>query len=213
VAVSMDDFDAKETVAVIASTCQIVQFLSGILVCRKFMKKGSVGDTSSFPFISGFLSSVLWCRYGKLIDDSAIILVNSAGAILMMMYILVYFNYTTRKNFLVKQLLCVIFCILGVFFYLHTSNDLELAKEHLGYICCTVTFVFFGAPLLNLSHVIKTKSAESLPFPLILMSALVSFLWMLYGLLLQNSFVVVPNLGGFVLASFQLSLFVIYSSL
>lgn len=39
-----------------AVTTTILQYLSGALICLKYIKKKSTGDSSGFPFICGFLS-------------------------------------------------------------------------------------------------------------------------------------------------------------
>lgn len=39
--------------------------------------------------------------------------------------------------------------------------------------------------------IIKTKNTEILPFPLIFMGTLVSFQWLLYGFIIDNTFIVV----------------------
>lgn len=40
-------------------------------------------------------------------------------------------------------------------------------------------------------HVIKTKDSESLPVPMIMMTAAVTFLWYLYGVCLGDTFIMV----------------------
>jgi solute carrier family 50 protein (sugar transporter) len=78
--------------------------------------------------------------------------------------------------------------------------------------------------------VIRNQSTESLPFPMIFMGTFVGFSWLLYGIILNNGFMIVSffwmeicRLSNFysfqaqtsvacVLACGQLSLFVIYPS-
>ena len=63
-----------------------------------------------------------------------------------------------------------------------------------------------------LRDVIRTKSVEKLPFPFISCSFVGSSLWYFYGLLIDDSFVQVPNAIGATLAASQLVLFIIYPS-
>lgn len=62
------------------------------------------------------------------------------------------------------------------------------------------------------SHVLRTKSCETLPFPLILSMFAVCFQWWIYGVLIDDFYMQVTNLLGTLLAMFQLSLFLIYPS-
>lgn len=67
------------------------------LICQKIVKKGSTGDISPLSFLSGFLSVSLWLRYGFLIHDTSIILVNTVGATLFFSYVCVFFIYSIKK--------------------------------------------------------------------------------------------------------------------
>lgn len=63
----------------------------------------------------------------------------------------------------------------------------------LGIICCTVTVLFFAAPLTMLLHVIRVKNSDSLPFPMILTSFFVCLQWFIYGVIIQDTFIQVRN--------------------
>jgi solute carrier family 50 (sugar transporter) len=89
---------------------------------------------------------------------------------------------------------------------LNRENPLEI----LGTFASTSTIVATCAPLLQLNQVIQSKSTEKLPFHMILASFAVSCAWFLYGLLLNNLYVEVPNGIGVISAALQLSLFFIY---
>lgn len=209
---TMELADYKELVANSASVSTILQFLSGVLVCQKFVKKGSSTDVSGFPFVAGFLSCSLWFGYGTLIDDTNIILVNAVGSILMISYTVTYYMYTNRKNVIVKQLVGAFVVIVAMHLYIRFEDDKLVAQNRLGVISCSTTLMFFAAPLFNLAHVLRVKNAESLPFPIILMTFVVSFQWLIYGIILEDPFIKYPNVAGCVLSLFQLSLFVIYPS-
>ncbi|XP_054271470.1 sugar transporter SWEET1-like [Macrosteles quadrilineatus] len=202
--------DHKEMIATTASISTILQFLSGALVCNKFVQKGTTSDVSCLQFVAGFLSCGLWLSYGLLIDDSSIVLVNSVGTILFMCYIFIFYTYTLRKNAVVKQVMAVLMVMVSVRLYAYWVSDITVARTHLGLVACSTTIMFFSAPLTNLAYVLRVKSAESLPFPMILMTFLVSFQWFLYGIILENPIIQYPNIVGCLLSLFQLSLFVIY---
>lgn len=79
-----------------------------------------------------------------------------------------------------------------------------------GYICCTITVIFFAAPCCMLMDVLRTKSTEMLPLPLILMSFIGSVQWFAFGLIANDLFLQVPNLLGALLSGTQLMLFCLY---
>lgn len=60
--------------------------------------------------------------------------------------------------------------------------------------------------------IIRKKSTEGLPFPMILTGTLISFLWFLHGVVSRVKFVIYQNGFFFLLSALQLSLFAIYPS-
>ncbi|XP_077290528.1 sugar transporter SWEET1 [Arctopsyche grandis] len=200
----------KAPVAAAAVITTVVQFLAGTIVCRKYVQKGTAGESSGFPFVCGILLCGLWHRYGWLKGDNSIILVNSIGVLLQLSYVFVYYRYTIRKSIVLYQVLAV-FTILGIVYSytLYETNE-KLAIERTGLISSVVTLIFIAAPLTMLLHVMQVRSTETLPFPIILMSSIVSILWFLYGLIVEDPFMVVTNAIGAILAVCQLFLFVIY---
>lgn len=81
-----------------------------------------------------------------------------------------------------------------------------------GLILTGLLYVLISFPMLGLKEVIRTKSTESLPFPLIFMGFLVSFAWLVYGIILNSMFMIFQNLFAVLLSGFQLSFFAIYPS-
>ncbi|KAJ8932794.1 hypothetical protein NQ314_014498 [Rhamnusium bicolor] len=206
----MNEVEFKNLLATTASICTILQFLTGTLVCQKIVQNKSTGDISSFPFVSGCLSTSLWLRYGFMIQDRSLILVNTVGATLFFAYVVTFYLYSIKKTSVIRQFVgCLLFLIVTLL-YVHHSENLEIAKPHLGLVCCMVTTLFFAAPLASFLHVVKVKSTESLPFHLIFATFIVSLQWLFYGIVLEDKFIQIPNFLGCVLSAFQLSLFVIY---
>lgn len=88
---------------------------------------------------------------------------------------------------------CFLF-LLCILLYIHNTNDPVVAKYHLGLVCCSVTIVFFAAPLASLMHVIKVKNTESLPYQLIFATFIVSMQWFIYGIVLKDTFIQVGKI-------------------
>ncbi|CAH1987974.1 unnamed protein product [Acanthoscelides obtectus] len=204
------DLDFKNLIATTASLCTIIQFLTGTLVCLKIVKNKSTADMSSLPFISGCLSTSLWLRYGFLIEDTSLILVNTVGSTLFFSYVVTFYLYSVRRGTVLQQFMLCLFVLSMVLLYIHKTKSDEEARSHLGLICASVTIMFFAAPLASLFHVIRIKSADSLPYHLILATFVVCLQWFAYGMMLNDKFIQVPNFIGCIFSALQLSLFIIY---
>ncbi|XP_034950130.1 sugar transporter SWEET1-like [Chelonus insularis] len=200
----------KDLLATSASICTVLQFLSGTLVCRKYIINGTTGDASGLSFITCLMSCSFWLRYGQMINDHFVIWVNVFGTTLQLGYIAIYTLYSLKKNVILKQFIAAIVFISAVYIYSLTQEDKALATKQIGFLSCSLTILFFASPLTMLAHVIKQKSADSLPFPVIISSLVVSCQWFAYGSLLEDPFIQIPNFLGCILSACQLSLFVIY---
>jgi len=91
-------------------------------------------------------------------------------------------------------------------------EDPEEVEFRYGIIITVLLMLLIASPLVSLGDVIRTKSTETLPFPLILSGTVVTFLWLLYGVIIKNPFIQFQNMMGFLLSASQLSLFAIYPS-
>ncbi|KAH8394771.1 hypothetical protein KR222_005151, partial [Zaprionus bogoriensis] len=202
-------YDAILSTTAVIST--IFQYLSGAVICRKYIQKKSTGDSSGVPFICGFLSCSFWLRYGVLTNEQSIVMVNIIGSTLFLVYTLVYYVFTVNKRSYVKQFAIVLALLVGVIVFTNSLHDEPQRMIHItGIMCCIVTVCFFAAPLTSLVHVIRVKNSESLPLPLIATSFFVSLQWLIYGVLISDSFIQIPNFLGCLLSLLQLGLFVLY---
>ncbi|XP_071567509.1 sugar transporter SWEET1 [Temnothorax nylanderi] len=202
--------EIKNVLALSASICTVLQFLAGVLVCKKYIRNGTTGDSSGLAFVTCFMSCSLWLRYGILIGDSFIISVNIFGTILQICYVLIHILYNVKRSTTIKQFTVAICLVLLVYLYSIYQRDKVLAERYVGFLSCSLTILFFASPLISLAHVIRMKSTESLPFPVIMASMIVSCQWFAYGCLLSDEFIQIPNFMGCILSAFQLSLFLIY---
>ncbi|XP_013146431.1 PREDICTED: sugar transporter SWEET1-like isoform X2 [Papilio polytes] len=208
----MNLFDLKEPIAYLAVATTILQFLSGILVCKQYVANKTTAEASSFPFIAGVLSCGIWLLYGLTKRNDKIVTVNTIGLVLMISYSVIFYFYTFKKSAVLRQCTFTIIFFLILLGYISVEEDNENLVIRLGTLASSFTIVTVAAPLSKLLHVIRVKSTECLPFPMILMSLFVSAFWYLYGYIDQDLFVAVPNFIGMVLAMVQLVLFLIFPS-
>lgn len=87
---------------------------------------------------------------------------------------------------------CFLVFLLAISYTQYEENQEDM-KKAMGLLCCVVTIMFFAAPLASLMHVIKVKNSESLPFPIILSTLIVSMQWYIYGYLLSDLFIQVKK--------------------
>jgi len=205
--------DWKDTVSLSATIATVINFLTGLQVIRGYVRKGSAGDSSGLPFIVGSLNCAIWLKYGLLIDDWTIKVVNLIGTTLLASYSLAFYKYTPYKTSSIKQMVFAFGFFMTLSFYVdRMDEDQEESRYILGIVGCAMGVGFFASPLASLAQVIRTRSTEVLPFPLIVANFFVTSNWWLYGIILDDNFVLVPNALGWCLAMFQLLLFAYFPS-
>ncbi|XP_058833291.1 sugar transporter SWEET1 [Topomyia yanbarensis] len=209
---SFEGISLKDVLAMSATISTVLQFLTGSVICHRYIRKKSTGETSGFPFVSGFLSCFLWLKYGILTREHTVIFVNTIGSALFFSYVVIYFTFSVNKRVVIRQCLAVCSFILICALYSTYEPDVDKIISVIGLICCCVGVLFFASPFTKLAHVIRTKNTESLPFPIIVASFFVSLQWFVYGLLIDDRFIQIPNLLGCILSSTQLFLYVVYPS-
>jgi len=189
----------------------IAQMLSGTLICRDIYKKGSARGIDPMPFLGGIGLCILMLRYAWILGDSNMININVFGLLINMIYMIIYYHYAPNTKDVLKLIYKT--TIFVVIFLVYAQMEHPTTVEFRFGIVITVLFLLLiAAPLVHLRDVIKTKNVEILPFPLIFMGTLVSFQWLLYGIIIDNGFIIFQNAVGFTLSIIQLSLFVIFPS-
>ncbi|XP_023335070.1 sugar transporter SWEET1 [Eurytemora carolleeae] len=199
--------DWKDVIGNTATVCAIGMFLSGLEICLKLYKTKTSGDLSPMSFLVGIVMTFVWVNYGILIDDANVINVNGAGFILQSFYIVFFYVYAVNKTNLMKKIILVVLILVSVHVYITYGVNVT---QNIGFFAAGLSVAYCGAPLAAINHVIRTKSANTLPFFLILMTTIVTGLWTVYGTILQDSFIKIPNFLGFLIAVLQLSLFFYY---
>jgi len=199
----------KDLIGNLATVCTIVLFLSGLEMCAKFYKNKTTGDMSPLSFLVGVVMTFVWFTYGKFKEDASLYTVNGIGFILQSCFSLCFYVYAVNKPNILKKLVLVSVILSCIHIFVNVA-DPEQVRNQMGFLGAALSISFFASPLATIKQVIRTKSAETLPFYQIVMSWIVSGLWTLYGTVIADNFVLMPNFIGFVIATCQLGLFFYY---
>lgn len=201
----------KEIVGSIAAFVTIGQMFSGSFICWDIYKQGSTRGIGIMPFLGGVVMTILNLQYGYILRDDTMIQVNMFGLALNIIYVMIYFNYSQQKVKVWAQIGLAGAVSAALIGYAQTE-DPKLVETRFGTIITAFMFYLIASPLFGLKEIIQNKSTEGMPFPIILSGTVVTFMWLLYGIILRNKFLVVQNVVALLLCGSQLSLFVIYPS-
>ncbi|XP_048212351.1 sugar transporter SWEET1 isoform X2 [Perognathus longimembris pacificus] len=180
----------------------LAMFSTGLSDLRHMQMTRSVDSVQFLPFLTTDVNNLSWLSYGVLKGDGTLVVVNTVGAVLQTLYILVYLHYCPQKT---AALLGVLLLGYGYFWLLVPDPAAQL--QQLGLFCSVFTISMYLSPLADLAKVIQTKSTKRLSFSLTIATLLTSASWSLYGFRLKDPYIMVPNLPGIITSFIRLWLF------
>lgn len=118
--------------------------------------------------------------------------VNFLGLAASIFYICVFYFYTPNKNkTAVWGQIGISGALSAAVLAYSQYEDPKLLEFRLGMLLTVCLFGLIASPYLSLGEIIRTKSTVGLPFPMIFSGTIVSALWLLYGIILNNGVMVV----------------------
>ncbi|XP_020194688.1 bidirectional sugar transporter SWEET13 [Aegilops tauschii subsp. strangulata] len=188
--------------------------LAPIPTFYRIFKSKSTEGFQSVPYVVALFSAMLWIFYALVkTGEGLLISINAAGCVIETVYIVMYLVYAPRKAKIFTAKIVVLLNIAGfglIFLLTLFAFHGETRVVTLGWICVGFSVCVFVAPLSIIGRVIKTKSVEYMPFTLSLTLTLSAIVWFLYGLLIKDKYVALPNILGFTFGVIQMVLYVFY---
>ncbi|KAI9501713.1 Sugar transporter [Coemansia spiralis] len=193
-------------VAIAASAVTIAMLISQLTVIKQLKQAHKV---PILQFLMSFLSSILWLKYGLIKHDNTVIFVNGIGSIISF-YILASFWWysTTRSHVEIEVLATAVTGVLLVSYVDHSRDP--MAVEAFSMVCCLMSLVFLASPLSQIGNVVKLKDASVLLPSVALLAFANNILWLVYGYIHQDPFMIFPNIIGALFCALQLVLIAIY---
>lgn len=186
-------------------------FLCGLQICTRIHKRGSTDGTGVSPFYLTSVSCICWLGYGVLRGDHTVMFVNGIGLVFQSVYLAYYYMKTRLKMWLNRLIFSeLIISVLTASLVNSETVKLDEKENILGVICMFLNIATIASPLVDVRQVIRTRSTESMPLMLCFANMAVSAQWLLYGILMDDFYMKVPNGIGTLISVLQLSLFIIY---
>lgn len=144
--------------------------------------------------------------------DQPMIKVNVIGFAINVVFMSGFYYWASQESkskLWQKFAYCSLFVIACITYT--NFEDPKNVEFRLGMIITAILIWLVGSPMLNLPNVIKKKSTEGMPFPIIFAGQLVATAWTLYALSIHNTVMVVSiertdllgNLSNFCSSQFQ----------
>ncbi|CAM0912431.1 unnamed protein product [Alopecurus aequalis] len=198
----------------LGNVISFMTYLAPLPTFYRIYKNKSTQGFQSVPYVVALFSAMLWIYYALLKSDECLLItINSAGCVIETIYIVVYLTYAPKqaKLFTAKILLLLnvgVFGLILLLTLLLSEGNKRVAM--LGWVCVGFSVSVFVAPLSVIRLVVRTRSVEFMPFPLSLSLTVSAVVWFLYGLLIKDKYVALPNILGFTFGVIQMGLYALY---
>ncbi|KAF3644094.1 Bidirectional sugar transporter SWEET14 [Capsicum annuum] len=201
---------------VLGNIFSFLVFLSPLPTFYNIYKKKSSEGYQSIPCVVALFSAMLWIYYAFLKTNATLLItINTFGCFIETIYVGFFIFYAPKEARIqtIKLLLILVVGGFGGIVLLSHQFIFEGAVrvQVVGSICLVFSLCVFVAPLCIVRQVIKTKSVEYIPFLLSIFLTLSAVMWFIYGLLLKDFNIGIPNVLGFTVGLLQMVLYVMYN--
>jgi solute carrier family 50 protein (sugar transporter) len=183
----------------------------------KIHREKTTGPKSILPVIALCCNSHIWMWYGYLTSKFFPLCLTSVFAQLCgSVFISIYYFHSAQRSrvrfmliiaaSIVSPVVCyTILTIAGL-----SGRTTTQVAHAIGYIGASFSISVLASPMERVKLVVRTKSAAALPAAMCCMSLVNTSLWLTYGIMSRDLFLVAPNSCGVVLCSIQVALCIIY---
>jgi solute carrier family 50 protein (sugar transporter) len=193
-----------------------VMYISPIRAAFKIHGSQELEEFNIFPYALMIFNTIVWTILASTLQAPSCYFVAFPNWIGLVSGVLILALTYPLANFQTRfRVLSVLLFIAGLFFpiiFTLSISNRDAFPSIMAYVTIIIQLLFFASPLLNAIQIIRTKSAAILYWPLALTASLSCGLWTIYGIVLAQMSIYLPNAIGCVFGITQMLLCCIYPS-
>ncbi len=165
---------------------------------RFIRKEISIHDVPELLLVFSYLNCITWIPYGLRDSQEKPIVCNIIGALLTLVFIIVYCAFFTNLH-VKKTLLSILFLINLTIQILYISYYIIKNVKTLGLICMVFNILMYASTLEKSNRVIKTNNYHLIPILSVMLMFVNGACWFIYGLAYNDINIIIANASGVVL--------------
>ncbi|TYZ68567.1 hypothetical protein PybrP1_006094 [[Pythium] brassicae (nom. inval.)] len=207
-ALYMSSFLAAKAVPVVAASASVVFAISPWQTVAAIRQAKSTLQYSFAPFFFYFVSSVIYTLYAAVTANVVMGGTALLGALLGSYYVYVFYTHAGDKTQPARMLLLSL--VFVTLLWLAVSHSPTEAQLIIGVPANILSVLTAASPLLQLKTILRLRDASCLPFGMSVMNVVAGGVWMVYGIMLQDALVIIPNLFALTMGTIQVSLILLF---
>ncbi len=201
----MDVFDM--VVPPLATAAAIGTYAGSLLDAKSWKEQGT-GSLSHLPYGMLLLNAGGWVCYGVMAGIRSIVISNVVGLSIAVCLCAAFVAYSREGAAEAQTMYGYVAGYLLLLSLLAFYG--ALATETVGLLSSVISILMFASPLATVRTVLATKSAASLPAPMVIVGLSCTVLWTAFGIRQGNPFMYVPNGIAVLLGIAQVALLIVY---
>ena len=168
-------------------------------------------DSPGFFMSASYANCFLWMIYGDLVFSETIKTTNMIACLICFVAMIIYLIYE-RKKFLLDSILNFLIIFMAswaVFKYLSIEVDDDRVVGKLCFCSSCIIYIYF---YYIIYRVVKEKNYMLIGFNHITIYFVNSMIWIFYGIVTNDFYVILPNSMGTLLSLIQVIIYIKYES-
>ena len=202
----MENFNfgwASLGLAVILNLIPIVSFINFL------GKKTTFENLPSSKIFTNYANCLIWYFYGSMIFNNIIRISSMIGAIISLIFIIIYLFYEIKRYLLDSILNCII-VIIGTMASYEWFSHIILEIDIVGKVCLITNVVSFLAQVPDIYNGIKEKNYLLIRINYSIISFPTYFCWIIFALIIRDSYVLISNIIGIIFSIIHILLYICY---
>ena len=168
-------------------------------------------DSPGFFMSASYANSFLWSIYGDLVFSEQIKTTNMIACLICFIALMIYLSYERKKYLLdsILNFLMIFMVSWAVFKYLSIEVDDDRVVGKLCFCSSCIIYMHF---YYIIYRVVKEKNYMLIPFNHITIYFVNSIIWIFYGIVTNDFYVILPNSMGTLLSLIQVIIYIKYES-
>ena len=160
--------------------------------------KLSFEDTPGVFVTTCYINTFIWYIYGDMIFSDQVKYSNMVASCISLVLMVIYLIYELRK-YLVDSILNTLILITGTWAVYRALTIIIDDDRIVGKICIGTQIIMYLSPIQILYRVIKEKNYILIPFYSSLIHILACILWIIYGVLITDFYLIFSHSCGIIL--------------
>ena len=172
------------------------------------IRSKTTGGYTAAPYIASLMCCAMWLTYAIMAGSAkySIIPLNAVSFVVYLIYCVIYLYFSPNKLKIGKLYLAALALVAAAI----TIGILTRSLIFVGVVATISNCLMFAAPLMVIHLVIQSRSVRYMPLLLSLFGFLCACTWLIWAVVVEDYFVLVPNALGAFFGLIQLILYAVY---